>query len=395
MLGCLRSNHPQICRHWFGDLEPLGVHDGSIYLRAHSEMQRDYLRSKCVDAFNDAARESTSQLLGIRFLGPREDAPRAAGRDAAQPADLNHAADGTPPGLDGPLIEIPRPDAPRQFGRNASEPLRVTPRAPSEPRRRIPGDTERLDEPEQIILNPDYGFEHFVVGPGNRLAHAASVAVANNPGRAYNPLFIHGDVGLGKTHLLQAICVQLLTERPGLILHYTSCDVFVNGFMESVRSGHMSQFRHRFRDVDVLVIDDIHFLANRDRTQEEFFHTFNSLYQANKQIVLSSDAAPDEIPNLENRLVSRFNWGLVTKVDPPGYETRVAILQTKASLRGIELTDEVASFVAARVTTNIRELEGAITKLQIHARVSGREIDVGLAREALGVTDEDRVGRAP
>jgi chromosomal replication initiator protein len=207
--------------------------------------------------------------------------------------------------------------------------------------------TERLaDGGDTLTINPDNGFENFVVGPGNRLAHAAAVAVAENPGYAYNPFFVHGDVGLGKTHLLQAICVSIAQANPKAVMHYVSCDTFVNDFMNSVRDGRMSDFRHRFRDVDVLVIDDIHFLAERERTQEEFFHTFNSLYQLNKQIVLSSDAPPEEIPHLEDRLISRFKWGLVARIDPPGYETRIAILQSKARLRGLDMPKEVAEFIA-------------------------------------------------
>jgi chromosomal replication initiator protein len=237
---------------------------------------------------------------------------------------------------------------------------------------------------ESLVINPDFCFENFVEGPGNRLALAAARAVADKPGKAYNPLFLHGGVGLGKTHLLQAICVRILENNPGARLFYTSCEGFVTRFMECVASGGMIDFRHTFRDVDVLVIDDIHFLATRERTQEEFFHTFNTLYHSSKQIILSSDAAPEEIPQLENRLVSRFMWGLVVTVDPPDYETRIAILKSKARIRGLSLADDVASFVARRVDTNIRELEGAIVKLQIQSTVENRPIDLDLTRAALG-----------
>jgi chromosomal replication initiator protein len=200
----------------------------------------------------------------------------------------------------------------------------------------------------------------------------------------YNPFFVHGGVGLGKTHLLQAVCLKLVESNPRLVLYYTSCENFVTQYVESVQTGTMTEFRHRFRDVDVLVIDDIHFLTKRDQSQEEFFHTFNSLYQSHRQIILSSDAPPEDIPLLEERLVSRFKWGLVAKVEPPTYETRIEILKTKARLRGMEMPAVVAEYIAGRIDTNIRELEGAVVKLQIQAVVEKRAIDLDLARASLG-----------
>jgi chromosomal replication initiator protein len=241
-----------------------------------------------------------------------------------------------------------------------------------------------LRRDDALVINPDYNFENFVVGSGNRLAHAAAVAVGGHPGKAYNPFFVHGGVGLGKTHLLQAICLQMKKASPAAVFYYISCESFVTQFIDAVRTGEMSDFRHRYRDVDCLIIDDIHFLAKADRTQEEFFHTFNSLYQAGKQIVLSSDAAPEEIPQLEDRLVSRFKWGLVAKISPPDFETRVAILKNKAVVRGFELPDDVATYIANRLSSNIRELEGAIGKLQIQAAVDNKPIDMDLATIALG-----------
>jgi chromosomal replication initiator protein len=235
-----------------------------------------------------------------------------------------------------------------------------------------------------LPLNPDYAFENFVTGPCNRLPHAASVAVSEQPGKAYNPLFIHGGVGLGKTHLLQAVCQTVLERQPDARILYLSCDSFINQFMSAVETGDMNQFRFRFRNVDVLVIDDIHFLRGRERTQEEFFHTFNTLYQSHKQIILSADAAPSEIPELEERLVSRFNWGLVARIEKPCYETRVAILQKKARMRGLSLADDVVCYVAAKVENNTRELEGAITKIQGMGLINGGKIDLELAKAALG-----------
>jgi chromosomal replication initiator protein len=240
------------------------------------------------------------------------------------------------------------------------------------------------DTDAPLPLNPDYVFENFVTGPCNRLPHAACVAVAEQPGRAYNPLFIHGGVGLGKTHLLQAVCQQLLERQPDARILYLSCDSFINQFITSIETGDMNGFRHRYRHADMLVIDDIHFLAGRDRTQEEFFHTFNTLYQSHKQIILSADAAPSEIPELEERLVSRFNWGLVARIEKPCYETRMAILQKKARLRGLQLPDDVVSYIAQKVENNTRELEGAITKLQGMSLLQEGRIDLDLAKQALG-----------
>jgi chromosomal replication initiator protein len=240
------------------------------------------------------------------------------------------------------------------------------------------------DQP--LPLNPDYVFENFVTGPCNRLSHAAAVAVADQPGQAYNPLFIHGGVGLGKTHLLQAVSQRLLEKNPDARILYLSCDSFINQFILAVETGEMHQFRHRYRHVDLLVIDDIHFLAGHDRTQEEFFHTFNTLYQQHKQIILSADCPPSEIPELEERLISRFNWGLVSPIEKPCYETRVAILQKKARMRGLQLPEDVVCYVASKVLNNTRELEGAITKLQGMAMLQEGRIDLELTKAALGDT---------
>ncbi len=245
-----------------------------------------------------------------------------------------------------------------------------------------------FSENNQIVpLNPDYAFDTFITGPCNRLPHAASVAVSEQPGKAYNPLFIHGGVGLGKTHLLQATCQKLLDRNPDAQILYLSCDSFINQFMAAVEAGQMNEFRYRYRQVDVLVIDDIHFLGGRDRSQEEFFHTFNTLYQQHKQIILSADCPPSEIPELEDRLVSRFNWGLVARIDKPCYETRVAILKRKARLRAVEIPDDVLCYVAAKIENNTRELEGAITKLQGMSQLNEGVIDLDLAKSALGDTE--------
>ena len=234
-----------------------------------------------------------------------------------------------------------------------------------------------------VHLNPKYVFDNFVVGPCNRFAHAAAVGVGEAPGKAYNPFFLHGNVGLGKTHLLQSLCFALLERDPKTRILYLSCETFVNHFINALENGDIAKFRNKYRNVDVLVVDDIHLLANKERTQEEFFHTFNTLYQSGKQIVLSSDSPPKDIPTLQERLVSRFKWGLVTEIEPPCYETRMAILKRKSRDRGREIPDDVARLLAERVDSNIRELEGAVVKLIGYAGLAGAPVSVDLAREAL------------
>ena len=242
-------------------------------------------------------------------------------------------------------------------------------------------------EPRLSSLNPTYSFETFVVGPCNRLGHAAALAIGENPGRAYNPLFLHGGVGLGKTHLLQAICHTVLRRHPGKRVAYLSCEEFTNQFINAVQTGKLDAFREHYRSVDVLVVDDVQFLANKDRTQDEFFHTFNALYNCHRQVVMSSDCAPFEIPTLEERLVSRFKWGFVTQLELPCYETRYAIVQRKAKTRNVEIPDDVARHIAETIDSNVRELEGAVVKLLGVATLTGQKISVEVAQEALhGVT---------
>ncbi|MEZ5966608.1 MAG: chromosomal replication initiator protein DnaA [Planctomycetota bacterium] len=246
---------------------------------------------------------------------------------------------------------------------------------------------------KEPLLNAGYTFDTFVVGPCNRLGHASALAIGENPGRAYNPLFIHGGVGLGKTHLLQAICHTVLRRHPGKRVAYLSCEEFTNQFINAVQSGRLDGFREHYRGVDVLVVDDVQFLANKDRTQDEFFHTFNALYNSHRQVVISSDCAPFEIPTLEERLVSRFKWGLVTQLEFPCYETRYAIVQRKAKARNVEIPDEVARYIAETIDTNVRELEGAVIKLLGVATLTARPISVEVAQEALSGVARPRAKR--
>ena len=333
LVAYLRRHYPGMSRHWFDDIEPLGVVNGVLRLLVHEPVQLRYLQRVCTEQFSEATQAITGRLLSVRFVGNElEDVPSAT--DSPSKGDME-------------------------------------------------GDPGSRLMKEQMLLSPDYTFRNFVVGPGNRLAHAAAMAVAEHPGRAYNPIFIHGGVGLGKTHLLQGICQEILRKRPSTSICYISCSSFIDCFIDSVKAGVMSEFRSRFRSTDVLVIDDIHFLSKREQTQEEFFHTFNTLYQSGRQIVLSSDASPNDIPDLEERLVSRFNCGLVARVDRPCYETRVSILKSKAEIQRLELPEDVPAYVAAKVDSNIRELEGALTRVRGYAMASGQPITLELAKSAL------------
>lgn len=324
----LRKNHPEICRHWFDEIEPVGVDSGTLSLLVREPVRRQYLQRTCLTQFTEAAQAITGRLLAVRFVGDE----------------------------------------------NVDESKRKINSSPT---------SETTEFEEQLTLSPDYTFETFVVGPGNRLAHAAAVAVSANLGGAYNPLFVHGGVGLGKTHVLQAVCQMVLKHKPSTRIGYLSCQSFSEMFMGCVKSGRMQDFRHRFRSLDILVIDDIHFLSKREQSQEEFFHTFNTLYQSGKQIILSSDASPNDIPDLEERLVSRFNCGLVARVDRPCYETRVAILKSKSTLINIVVPDDVCAYIAARIDSNIRELEGALTKVRGYAMASNVAINLDVAKAAL------------
>jgi len=277
------------------------------------------------------------------------------------------------------LIHIAEEGADSPPAREAFRPRApVPPPAPRQPPRRSPAFGE-----SDVVINPQYTFDNFVPGPSNNFAYAAALAVADSPGKSYNPLFLHGSVGLGKTHLLQAVCHQLVDRRTDMRILYLSCETFTNHFVTAVANGELDSFRYRYRHVDVLLIDDIHFLANRERTQEEFFHTFNTLYNANKQIILSSDSNPAEIPTLEERLVSRFKWGIVARIDLPVYETRLAIIARKVAMHGVTFPDDVVRFLAESVRSNIRELEGAVNRLAGMAHIYQRPVNMEMTRTAL------------
>ncbi len=235
----------------------------------------------------------------------------------------------------------------------------------------------------KLVLTPKYTFDSFVVGNGNRFAHAACLAVAQSPSKSYNPLFVYGGVGLGKTHLIQAIGRYITRQNSKIKVLYISSEKFTNEMINSIRDDRTVAFRDKYRSVDVLLIDDIQFLAGKERTQEEFFHTFNTLYDSNKQIVITSDRPPKDIPTLENRLISRFEWGLITDIQPPDLETRIAILRKKAQAENLSVPTEVIDFIAEKIPSNIRQLEGALTKLVAFSSFTKKELSVSLAQDIL------------
>ena len=240
-----------------------------------------------------------------------------------------------------------------------------------------------LGEEGKLSLNPRYTFSTFVVGNSNKFAHAAAVAVAENPAHSYNPLFIYGGVGLGKTHLMHAIAHHVISQNPGTRIVYASSEKFTNELINSIRDDQTEAFRQKYRHVDILLIDDIQFLAGKERTQEEFFHTFNTLHEAFKQIVLTSDRPPKEIPTLEDRLRSRFEWGLIADIQPPDLETRIAILSKKAEMEGLELPPDIIYFIANNIPSNIRELEGALIRIKAFCSLNKITPTLDIAQEVL------------
>jgi chromosomal replication initiator protein len=256
-------------------------------------------------------------------------------------------------------------------------------RRQGEHQEKVRSQSKRVRSGVNQSLNPHYSFERFVVGPCNQFAHAASVSVAEQPAKNYNPLFIYGGVGLGKTHLLNAIGLRALSRHPNMNVVYVSAEEFMNELINSIRYDRMPKFREKYRNIDCLLIDDIQFVAGKEKTQEEFFHTFNTLHDSGKQIVVSSDKFPKDIPNMEDRLRSRFEWGLIADIHPPEIETKIAILEKKAQENNMVLPSNVAHYVASQVESNIRELEGYLIRISAFSSITGKEIDINLTKEVL------------
>jgi chromosomal replication initiator protein len=350
-LGIIREqlNTPTF-KTWFEHAEPLGMDGDELIVGASNSWGRDWLESRYTPLLASSLTRAAARPMSVRFVVMGDgsaDTTRAAG-GAAPTAPAEQPA--------APVV-LPSMDA---------------------------VETQRVKEASEGEFNQRYTFDSFVMGSSNRFAHAAALAVAETPGSAYNPLFIYGGVGLGKTHLLQAIGHYVRTHYPHLKVTYVSTEQLVNDFIESVQQkGRMEGFRHRYRTNGVLLVDDIQFLIGKKESQDEFFHMFNTLYEAGKQIVLSSDRPPKDLRPLEDRLVSRFEMGLITDIQPPELETRIAILRKKVEAGGTPIPDEVLAFVADRISSNIRELEGALIRIVAYSSLTRHAIDLDLAQGVL------------
>jgi chromosomal replication initiator protein len=336
--------NPDIFNLWFAPIRAVSQEADTLTLEVANDFCEVWLKENYLGLIRDVLAHATGQPLKLRFqVG-------------------NNGAPASPPAV---------PEAPE------------APRA-RKPRTELAEDHASNREPP---FNPKNTFDTFVVGNNNTFAHAAAFAVAQAPGRSYNPLFVYGGVGLGKTHLLHAIGHHVSAHRKGARVAYVSSEKFTNEYIDAIQNNQLVRFRKRYRQTDVLLIDDIQFLAGKERIQEEFFHTFNALHEAHKQIVLTCDRPASEIQNLEQRLVSRFEWGLVTDLQPPDVETRLAILRKKAELMGVQLPDEILNFLSSRIRTNIRRLEGALIRVASYASLTGKrltlEVVEGLLREVL------------
>jgi len=371
-------------RAWLKLTRPLGLVENTALIATPNEFVKEQLETR----LRALVTQALSQELGrdIQLAVTVDPAPQASMSAVADAAELAPA----PAAPRGPGLAEP-PDA------DADRGPRLVPPPPS----RHDGNAGEHQDPGHhgampaanpgstgprlggTRLNSKYTFETFVIGSSNRFAHAASVAVAEAPAKAYNPLFVYGDSGLGKTHLLHAIGHYAQTLYSGLKVRYVSSEEFTNDFINMIRDGKQDGFRRRYRDVDVLLVDDIQFLENKEGTQEEFFHTFNTLHNASKQIVISSDRAPKRLVTLEDRLRSRFEWGLLTDVQPPELETRIAILSRKAIQEGLNAPPEVLEYIASRISTNIRELEGALIRVTAFASLNRQSVDLQLAEIVL------------
>ena len=346
-------------KNWFSQTRLQSCDNGTVVISVPSRFFAEWLRDHYLETVTECLQDVVPDFKEVRFEpisggGDTPTEPRPAARKTATAAPARQAAS---------------EPSPPSAGEGAGK--------PSAKRGVFEG------------FNVRYSFEHFVVGAGNRFAHAAAKAVAESPARAYNPLFLYGRTGLGKTHLMQAIGQEVLRKQPGANIAYVSSEQFTNQLIESIARKSTQRFRNKYRKADILLIDDIHFIAGKEATQEEFFHTFNALFDMHKQIVLSSDRQPKDIKGVEERLISRFEWGLVTDIQPPDLETRVAILQNKAIQENATIPKDVPQFIARHITNNIRELEGALITVIAYSKLTQREITQQLVEEVL----RDLIGR--
>ena len=334
---------------WFSELVCTLESDSKLVLTTHSEFNAIWIENNFLDVISQQARSFAGTAIEVSI--EVEQAPKTADLDRT-------AANGHSKGFNSR-------DSRQSPDLRNNRPL--TQAAPT----------------HRTLINPTNTFENFVVGSGSQLAHAASIAVANAPGRAYNPLFVFGETGLGKTHLMHAVAHQMLLNNPKAKIAYVSTEKFTNEFIHAIRENKLTKFRKYYRNVDSLLVDDIHFLSGKESTQEEFFHTFNDLFESGRQIFLASDRPANEIERLENRLISRFQWGLVTDIQAPDFETRFAILRNKALAMKIELDEEIMEFLAERVSRNVRRMEGALTRIAGYANLIDRKLDLDAVERLL------------
>ena len=334
---------------WFSGLVCTLESESKLVLTTHSEFNAIWIENNFLDVITQYARSFAGTAIEVSIeveqVAKTEELERAD-------ADTRHNGINSRDGRQSPDLRNNRP---------------LTQAAPT----------------HRTLINPTNTFENFVVGSGSQLAHAASIAVANAPGRAYNPLFVFGETGLGKTHLMHAVAHQMLTNNPNAKIAYVSTEKFTNEFIHAIRENKLSKFRKYYRNVDALLVDDIHFLSGKESTQEEFFHTFNDLFESGRQIFLASDRPANEIERLENRLISRFQWGLVTDIQAPDFETRFAILRNKALAMKIDLDEEIMEFLAERVSRNVRRMEGALTRIAGYDNLIDCKLDLNAVERLL------------
>jgi len=394
-----RAKSPASFEQWFSGIQFDGMTDGVVSLRARDEFVREWVDQHFLPTLTDFLRSQTGLSIQIAWcVGGELDRPVALanGHPAlpVRPRAMMPDRPLNPRPTDGVdanglhLEEVEPPRSTRANGWNGngsngySNPPSMNGKAASVP-------------PPIEGLNPKYTFGNFVVGPSNQLAHAAAIAAAGGGGPRHNPLFLCGGTGLGKTHLVHAVAHRFRTERPSSRILYVSAEKFVNEFVQSLQEGRMNEFRARYRErCDLLLVDDIQFLASKTQTQEEFFHAFNALHQADKQIIVTSDKYPQQLEKMEERLVSRFSWGLVADIQGPELETRVAILRKKAQIEQIELADDVVLFLAQSIRSNVRELEGTLIRLAAKSSLLGKQVDMDFARQELALTSNPRASEA-
>lgn len=363
----LRNLFPaDVYEMWFSELVCTLETDSKLVLEASSEFNAIWIENNFLDIIAQQARSfaGSAVQVAIEVAAPSEE-EEAGGKDNGTG---HRSTAGGATGSGGVAGN-------RWAGSVAGQDSRVDRSAAATIPKQVP--THRT------LINPGNTFDNFVVGSGCQLAHAASIAVANAPGRAYNPLFVFGETGLGKTHLMHAVAHQMLANNPNARIAYVSTEKFTNEFIHAIRENKLTKFRQYYRNVDALLIDDIHFLSGKESTQEEFFHTFNDLFESGRQIFLASDRPANEIERLENRLISRFQWGLVTDIQAPDYETRVAILRNKAAAMKIDLDDEIMDFLAERVSRNVRRMEGALTRIAGYNNLIDRKLDLNAVERLL------------